>query len=192
MAKKIKTTPSSVQIIGGTFRSRKIIFFEEAGLRPTHGRIRETLFNWLAPNIENSICLDAFAGSGALGFEAISRGAKHVTFCDTSRRAISTLNDNATQLKIDNVNFLNINFISENAVLNEKFDLVFLDPPFKNNLLINACNALISKNLLNSEALIYFECAKNSVDFSQLNERLTIEKHKETHSIEYGLLLYRN
>src|SRR3990167_9566270 len=75
---------SELRIIGGQFRSRKIIFEEEAGLRPTHNRIRETVFNWLQPIIENSVCLDAFAGSGAMGFEAISRGAATVSFCDIS------------------------------------------------------------------------------------------------------------
>src|SRR3990167_5794401 len=100
--------PSTLCIIAGKFRSRKIIFFEESGLRPTHSRIRETLFNWLTPVIENSICLDVFAGSGALGFEAISRGAQHVTFCDTSRKVIYTLKENAEKLQITNADFLNI------------------------------------------------------------------------------------
>lgn len=80
------TKPTSeLRIIGGTYRSRKIIFSEEPGLRPTHNRIRETVFNWLQDKIENSDCLDVFAGSGAMGFEALSRGAKHVTFIDISK-----------------------------------------------------------------------------------------------------------
>lgn len=180
--------PSTLHIIAGQFRSRKIIFFEEAGLRPTHNRIRETLFNWLAPVIENSICLDAFAGSGALGFEALSRGAKHVTFCDTSPQVIHTLKENASQLNIENADFLNVDFMLENTVKNKKFDIVFLDPPFQKNLILKACESLLSRDLLNVDAMIYFECAKNSVDLSQLPKNLVIKKHKQTQTIEYGLL----
>src|SRR6478672_9434831 len=102
---KIKKTTSELRIIGGKYRSRKISFTEEDGLRPTHNRIRETVFNWLAEYIENSVCLDAFAGSGAMGFEALSRGAKHVTFCDISKNIINTIKQNAENLKITNADF---------------------------------------------------------------------------------------
>ena len=179
---------SQLRLIAGKFRSRLITFFEEDGLRPTHSRIRETLFNWLTPIIENSTCLDVFAGSGALGFEAISRGAQHVTFCDTSRKVIHTLKENAEKLKINNADFLNIDFILQNPIKNKKFDVVFLDPPFKKNVLFSTCELLESRDLLNSGALIYFECEKNSVDFSQLPKNWIIKKHQHTQTIEYGLL----
>ncbi len=179
--------PSTLRIISGKFRSRLITFFEEDGLRPTHNRIRETLFNWLTPVIENSICLDVFAGSGALGFEAISRGAQHVTFCDTSKKVIHTLKENAEKLKIENVDFLNIDFTQQNPIQNKKFDVVFLDPPFKKNLLLPTCALLESRELLNPGALIYFECEKNSVDFSQFPKNWIIKKHQHTQTIEYGL-----
>jgi 16S rRNA (guanine966-N2)-methyltransferase len=182
-----KNSVSTLQIIAGQFRSRKITFFEEEGLRPTHSRIRETLFNWLAPVIENSVCLDAFAGSGALGFEAISRGAQHVTFCDTSKKVISTLKENAQKLKIDNADFFNLDFISQNPIQNKKFDVVFLDPPFQKNLLLQACELLESRDLLNPGALIYFECEKNTVDFSKPPNHWHLKKHQHTQTIEYGL-----
>lgn len=178
---------SELRIIAGKFRSRKIIFFEEDSLRPTHNRIRETLFNWLAPVIENSVCLDVFAGSGALGFEALSRGAQHVTFCDTSKKVIHTLKENAEKLKIENADFLNIDFILQNSIQNKKFDIIFLDPPFKKNLLITACALLASRDLLNPGALIYFECEKDSIDFSPLPKNWMIKKHRHTQTIEYGL-----
>jgi 16S rRNA (guanine966-N2)-methyltransferase len=189
---KKKTPASELRLIAGKFRSRKIIFFEEAGLRPTHNRIRETVFNWLAPVIENSVCLDVFAGSGALGFEAISRGAQHVTFCDTSRKVIYTLKENAEKLQIENADFLNIDFTKQNPIQNKKFDVVFLDPPFEQNLLLKTVELLLTRELLNPEALIYFECKKDSVDFSQLPINWTVKKHQRTQTIEYGLLTLRD
>jgi len=177
---------SQVRIIGGTFRSRKIIFAEESALRPTHDRIRETLFNWLRDRIENSACLDAFAGSGALGFEALSRGAKHVTFIDTSSTAIQYLKQNAATLKINNAEFLQNDFTLTELV--RKFDIVFLDPPYQKNYLLKSVELLLSRNLLNKNALIYFECEKNSVDFKTLPREFEIIKHKKTKTIEYGML----
>lgn|SRR3990167_7049149 len=182
------TKPTSeLRIIGGTHRSRKILFEEELGLRPTHNRIRETVFNWLQPIIENRICLDAFAGSGAMGFEAISRGAKHVTFIDISKNAIQHLKQNAENLKINNADFYQCDFITVNPVQNKKFDVVFLDPPFQNNLLLKACELLASRALLNPNALIYLEFEKGSVDVSQLPKNWEVKKHKNTQTIEYAL-----
>jgi len=177
---------SELRIIAGQFRSRKILFSEEAGLRPTHNRIRETVFNWLTPIIENSVCLDAFAGSGAMGFEALSRGAKHVTFCDISKTVIDTLQENAATLKIKNANFLLCNFLQENK-MQKKFDIIFLDPPFEKNILLTACALLEIKNLLNPHAQIYLEFKKDSVDLSQLPKNWVVKKHNHTRTIEYGL-----
>lgn len=177
---------SELRIIGGQFRSRKIAFSEEDGLRPTHNRIRETLFNWLAPTIENSICLDAFAGSGALGFEAISRGAKHTTFCDISIKAIQSIKSNAAILKITNADFMPCDFTQQNTLKN-KFDIIFLDPPFQKNLILKSCEMITENNLLNSHGQIYLEFQKNSVDLSLLPKNWTVKKHKETNTIEYIL-----
>ena len=180
-------SPSKLRIISGKYHGRNIVFHAANDLRPTHNRIRETLFNWLAPVIENSVCLDAFAGSGALGFEALSRGAQHVTFCDISENIIQTLNNNAEKLQIDNADFLNIDFIRQNTIQNKKFDIVFLDPPFKKNLLLPAAALLESQQLLNPHALIYVEFEKNTVDLTQLPKNWVVKKHKQTQTIEYGL-----
>lgn len=179
---------SELRIIAGTFRSRKIIFFEEDGLRPTHNRIRETVFNWLAEKIENKNCLDIYAGSGAMGFEALSRGAKHVTFCDISKNVIETIKKNAENLKITNADFFQCDFISQNMIDN-KFDIVFIDPPFKKNLLLKTCELLVSRELLNKDALIYLEFEKNSVDLSQLPKNWVVKKHKNTKTLEYVLIV---
>lgn len=181
-----KKTVSTLRIIGGTFRSRKIFFTESGGLRPTHNRVRETVFNWLAPYVESSVCLDAFAGSGAMGFEALSRGAKHVTFCDISKTVIDTLQENAAILKINNADFLLCDFLQENK-MQKKFDIVFLDPPFQKNILLQACELLESRDLLAPCALIYLEFQKNSVELSQLPKNWIIKKHQSTQTIEYAL-----
>jgi 16S rRNA (guanine966-N2)-methyltransferase len=187
MSKKIRKKPSELRIIAGQLRSRKIIFFEEEGLRPTHSRIRETVFNWLNDVIENKICLDVFAGSGALGFEALSRGAKHVTLCDISRNVIHALKQNAETLKITNADFVIGDFILQNTIQNKKFDVVFVDPPFKKNLLLQTCELLESRDLLNAGAFIYLEFEKNSVDLTLLPKNWMIKKHKNTQTIEYLL-----
>ena len=183
---KNNKSSSELRIIAGKFRSRKIIFSEEENLRPTHNRIRETVFNWLADTIENSVCLDAFAGSGALGFEALSRGAAHVTFCDISKNVMIHLKKNAETLKENNIDFINCDFILQNTIKN-KFDIVFFDPPFQKNILLRACELLASHELLNPNAQIYLEFQKNSVDLTQLPKNWHVKKHKQTQTIEYVL-----
>src|SRR3990167_3022545 len=185
------TKPTSeLRIIAGQFRSRKIFFEAEAGLRPTHNRIRETVFNWLQPMIENTECLDVFAGSGAMGFEALSRAAKHVTFCDISKNAILNLKKNAENLKITNADFFQCDFMRENPVKNKKFDVVFLDPPFEKNCLLRVCELLLSRNLLKPNAFIYCEFSKNSVDLAGFPKNWVVKKHRSTQTIEYVLLSF--
>lgn len=147
-----------LRIIGGQWRRRKLSFTSQAEVRPTTDFIRETLFNWLAPFIENRTCLDLFAGSGALGFEALSRGAKHVSFADSSSHVIQSLQQNATMLAATNVDFhcLNFSVAAPNPFM-RKFDLVFLDPPFKQGLIAPACQWLEDNKLLADDALIYLE-----------------------------------
>ena len=101
--KNLPKQPSSVRIIGGKWRSRKLKFTATDGLRPTGSRIRETLFNWLAPYIEGARCLDLFAGSGALCFEALSRGAKNCTAIENNQAAISQLTNNKALLDADDL-----------------------------------------------------------------------------------------
>lgn len=178
---------SELRIIGGKYRSRKIRFVEEPGLRPTHNRIRETLFNWIQDVIQNAECFDVFAGSGALGFEAVSRGAKQVVFCDISKNVIEMLKRNAADLQVGNAAFLQCDFILQNTIQNKKFDVVFLDPPFKKDCMLPACELLESRELLNPNAYIYLEFEKNSVDLSKLPKNWIVKKHKNTQTIEFVL-----
>ena len=99
MRPKVKELPTRVRIIGGYWRSRLIHLIEEPGLRPTTDRVRETLFNWLGQTLNQQSCLDLFAGSGALGLEACSRGASHVTIIESNKRVYSLLENNIESLK---------------------------------------------------------------------------------------------
>ena len=122
----------SVRIIGGTWRSRLIQFPVIEGLRPTGDRVRETLFNWLGQDLSGKTCIDLFAGSGALGFEAASRGATRVLLCETDRAALAALRAaqhylQATQIEVRQANALSL---LHGSNVTEQFDVVFADPPF--------------------------------------------------------------
>jgi len=126
---------NSVRIIGGEYRSRVLHFPDLPGLRPTPDRVRETLFNWLGQRLDGLVCLDAFAGSGALGFEAISRGAARVVMLESEREAFAALRRNAEMLAAAGVEILRIDAHSHLAGPGRIYDLIFLDPPFSSDLL---------------------------------------------------------
>lgn len=123
-----------VRIIGGTYRRRLLDFPGSAGLRPTPDRVRETLFNWLGQDLVGWACLDLFAGSGALGFEAASRGAGRVVMIERDRAALGALEKNRTTLAAAEVEILPADALSWLANSRESFDLVFVDPPFDSGL----------------------------------------------------------
>ena len=128
-------TPNQVRIIGGRWRSRVIDFADADGLRPTANRVRETLFNWLGQSLHDRRCLDLFAGSGALGFEAASRGAVEVVMVESNRRAAQSLADNCARLDASACRVVTgeaINYLDRNPAL---FDVIFVDPPFASALL---------------------------------------------------------
>jgi 16S rRNA (guanine966-N2)-methyltransferase len=124
-----------VRIIGGRFRSRLLSFPGIPGLRPTPDRVRETLFNWLGQRLDGWVCLDAFAGSGALGFEAASRGAARVVMLEQDARAVAALRDNSQLLGAAQVEVVRIDALSYLRQPGEDFDLILLDPPFDRALL---------------------------------------------------------
>jgi 16S rRNA (guanine966-N2)-methyltransferase len=126
---------NSVRIIGGNWRRRVLNFPDSEGLRPTPDRVRETLFNWLGQDLTGLNCLDLFAGSGALGFEAASRGASKVLMVDTSPKVIAALQANArildTEGHLQIVRGDAVKFASSLQASGSRFDVVFLDPPYK-------------------------------------------------------------
>lgn len=147
-----------LRIIGGEWRSRQFSFPMAHGLRPTPNRVRETLFNWLAPYVPGAHVLDCFTGSGALFLEALSRGASSALALDSNNSAIASLRQTLTTLKCDNGQLLQTNALQylENQAATP-YDLVFLDPPFGQDLLGPACNLLEEKGWLAADAWIYTE-----------------------------------
>jgi 16S rRNA (guanine966-N2)-methyltransferase len=123
-----------VRIIGGQHRRRLLVFPDSAGLRPTPDRVRETLFNWLGQDLPGWVCLDLFAGSGALGFEAASRGAGRVIMIERDRTALDALEKNRAMLGSTQVEILRTDALTWLANNRESFDLVFVDPPFDSGL----------------------------------------------------------
>ena len=148
-----------LRIVAGTWRSRKLAFPDQAELRPTPDRVRETLFNWLQTDVPGSRCLDMFAGSGALGFEAASRGAAEVIMLEQGREAASALARNIELLEATNIELVVTDAIAWLATNHRVFDIVFLDPPFKAGLLGECCQALERGQTLAEDAKIYIEHA---------------------------------
>ncbi len=183
--KKI-TGNSSLRIIGGQWRGRKLSFQAAKGLRPTANRVRETLFNWLSPMIRGAHCLDAFCGSGALGLEALSRGAAHVTFADNQHVTIQQLKLNLDTLAAENYTLIQDDVLTCTPNTGP-FNLVFLDPPFKQQLLEKALHRLEEKHLLKPNALIYCE-AEYALAIPKLDSRWTWYRQKKAGQVYYGLL----
>lgn len=146
-----------VRIIAGGLRGRKVQFPDHRGLRPTGDRVRETLFNWLHPWITGARCLDLFAGSGILGFEAASRGAAKVVMVEQAAEVIGALRANRAHLGTPEVEVIAAEALSWLAVPGQSFDLVLLDPPFGENLLGRCCERLATGAWLRPGGLVYLE-----------------------------------
>jgi 16S rRNA (guanine966-N2)-methyltransferase len=180
-------TSNSVRIIGGKWRGRKIAFPSIEGLRPTHDRIRETVFNWLMQDIVDANCLDLFAGSGALGFEALSRGATSVTFVDSNLKVCQSLKNNVGLFKTSAAIILQKEYQSiDRSSLQPPYDIVFLDPPFGKDILGGAITWLEQNALLSKQTKIYIEVEKNglTVDFP---DNWSCSRYKSTSTLDYYL-----
>ena len=158
---KKNNNTNTLRIIAGDWRSRKLTFIDAPGLRPTPDRIRETLFNWLQNKVYGANCLDLFAGSGALGLEALSRGAADTVFVEKNKAVAAQLKDNLQLLKSkapviqeDALGFLSKYSLDKE---NKLFDLIFLDPPYRKGLLEQSLSVIKDKQLLSQQGLIYLE-----------------------------------
>lgn len=147
-----------VRIIGGRWRGRWIPVPTVPGLRPTPDRVRETLFNWLQPLLDGARCLDLFAGTGALAFEALSRGAAEVVAVERDANAVAAMRDMATRLQADRLELQHGDARAFLAGTPRPFDVVFVDPPFNADLL-PAIQARLAGGWLASPAWVYLECA---------------------------------
>lgn len=183
----------SVRIIGGSWRGRKLSVADAPGLRPTADRVRETLFNWLAPDTPNARCLDLFAGTGALGLEALSRGASYCCFVEQNREVAETLRGNLHTLdSSDRSDVYQRDALAYLADLSSKetvtppFDLVFLDPPFAAELLSPVLAELANSTQLSASAQIYIEHPSNDPSSTPPGWRL--RRSKQSGDVSYGLL----
>ena len=173
-----KTNESKIRIIAGQWRGRKLNVIDAPGLRPTGDRIKETLFNWLAPDIVGAECLDLFAGTGSLGLEALSRGAKFVQFVEFNRQAYQQLSDNLSLLKCDKAAVANSDAKDWLQLpQNSQFDLVFLDPPFQADLWQATIQAITDRKLLKSNSLIYVETPRDKTLAVPADWQIHRQKH---------------
>ncbi|RUR18012.1 16S rRNA (guanine(966)-N(2))-methyltransferase RsmD [Legionella sp. km535] len=147
----------SIRIIGGQFRGKKIQFPDVEGLRPTPDRVRETLFNWLMMDIKEARCLDAFAGSGALGLEAFSRGASEVVFIEQSPLAHASLRQIIAHFNHPALKLVKADTLSYLQHCTQQFDIIFLDPPFAKNYIPQCIQIIHQKQLLPQGGLVYIE-----------------------------------
>ena len=165
-AKTKNSAAGDVRIIGGQFKRRSVSFIDAEGLRPTPDRLRETLFNWLIADIHDAQVLDSCAGSGVLGFEALSRGAAHTTFIEINPAQSNMLRQSAEQLRLATNTYQIIQgtaeqVLTQNQTLPHHFDIVFIDPPYAQDLWQPILTALIKQSLITTETLIYLEADKD-------------------------------
>jgi 16S rRNA (guanine966-N2)-methyltransferase len=172
----------TVRIIAGLYRGKKLHFPAVEGLRPTPDRVKETLFNWLMPVIQGARCLDAFAGSGSLGFEAFSRGAQRVVLIEASIPVYKNLKKNAVSLSAENIAILNTKAEAYLQTTSESFDIIFLDPPFAEEHIPLCLSHLAQTKTLVKGGLLYLE----SPSKPELNPLLW----KERRSKQAGRVFY--
>lgn len=188
-SRRRETNKPSLRIIAGSHRGSKLHFADDVeGLRPTTDRVRETVFNWLAPYLPAAKVLDAFAGSGAMAVEAVSRGASAVAV-EKNTRASEVLNQEVSRLKISQISVVKSDVITYLQSCDRVFDVVFIDPPFsKLSLVEGLVDVLIGRQLLRDNALAYLESPKS--DGLVLDERY-FELIKEKSAGQVRMQLYR-
>ena len=169
-----KHAGNRLRIIGGQWRSRQLPFPDVEGLRPTTDRVRETLFNWLQPYLPGSNILDVFAGSGALGLEALSREAKTVDFIEFNAKAAKQLQDNFKTLNANNAQLIKGDALSILPTLSTSYDVIFLDPPFGKGLLPKCISTIVENKLVSPNSWVYIES-------EQALTELEIPKHWRLH-----------
>ena len=186
------TSPNSqgrsgfIRLISGQWKGRKLPVREVEGLRPTTDRVKETLFNWLAADVRGSRCLDLFAGSGSLGFEALSRYADHVMMVEMDRGAAQQLAKNLQTLQSQQARIVNQDALTVLAGPSEPFDIIFLDPPFRRDLLDAVCRRLEQGGWLSAEALIYIE-RESEGEPPELPANWRLLKDKQAGQVRYQL-----
>jgi len=183
---KLNKGAGVLRIIAGKWRGRKLEIIDAEGLRPTSDRIRETVFNWLQSEVGNARCLDLYAGTGALGLEAASRGAEQVTLIEANQQAARQLKSHcdvlqATQCEVHAETALA--FLAHNDA---QYDIVFIDPPYQANAWTEVAEQLVRTGALADKALIYIEYPK-SVSKPELPTQWQLLKEKKAGAVNYAL-----
>ena len=186
-SKSKRPSHSQLRIIGGKWRGRKLTFTPVEGLRPTTDRIRETLFNWLSPAVSGARCADLFSGSGALGLEALSRGASHCDFVDSAKVAIRQISGHLDTLGASGKGQCHScpakQYLDDST---EPLDIVFIDPPFTKGLVEPICQQLYNTGLLAPEALIYIETPVEEA-LTNLPNNWSLHREKQAGAVAYRL-----
>ena len=181
---------NEVRIIAGQCRGRRIHFHANAGLRPSLDAVRETLFNWLMFKVKDANCLDAFAGSGALGCEALSRFAHRVLFIEHDRDSAAVLKKNIALLNLQHAGQVHydssLRYLAKEKP--EPFDLIFLDPPFQTDLLEKSLKWIAERGWLAPEGLIYFEAERQFKIEAIIERQFSLYRHKTLGEVQFGLL----
>ena len=186
---KSSSQQNRLRIIGGQWRGRKLDFPDAEGLRPTPDRVRETLFNWLQGFVVDAHCLDLFAGSGALGFEALSRGAARAILVDNNASVIQQLEKNLRSLKCEAgvVSPLSSTQFLQRGPGGAHYELVFLDPPFGKGLIQSSIDLLEKNHWLTSGAHVYLEM-ESTLPVPELPENWQLIREQTAGNVRYGLI----
>ena len=183
-----------VKILSGSWKGRNISFLDKSDLRPTKNIIKETLFNWIKEDIQDSICIDMFAGSGSLGFEAASRGAKKVYMIDNNLEITNHLRSQKDYIGAKNISIINLSafdFLKKN--LKDLANVIFLDPPFSLGIIEKVIKELSSSDNLADKCKIYVEIPynKKNIEF-QINTPINWELLKSKKSGDVAYLLFQH
>ena len=183
----LKSAPQFVKIIAGQWRGTKLPVLHKEGVRPTSNRVRETLFNWLQASIEGSHCLDVFAGSGALGFEAISRGASTAELIDNDPEIIKLLSEQAQRLHADNINIMRVDGVQYIEQTKHQYDCIFIDPPFSKFNYEEILEKISNSQIVKENALIYVEAPIGELP-KKIPASWQWKRQSKAGDVEYGLI----
>ena len=192
MRRAAKSATSQLRVIGGQWRGRKLTFPDRPGLRPTGDRVRETLFNWVGHTLQGAQCLDLFAGSGALGIEALSRGAAHCDFVDTDREVVAYIDRHLERLDAQHDGATHCNTASDFlGTTNSTWNVVFVDPPFDARVGESALTLLLTGGHVTTDSWVYFETSRSNPE-AVPETHYEIFREKTAGDVRYQLLKPRS
>lgn len=192
MRRTAKSATSQLRIIGGQWRGQKLAFPDRPGLRPTGDRVRETLFNWVGHTLPGAKCLDLFAGSGALGIEALSRGAAHCDFIDTDREAAAYIDRHLERLDAQHVGAAHCHTANEFlGAAHSVWDVVFVDPPFDARVGEATLTLLLTGGHITLDSWVYFETSRSNPE-AVPETHYEIFREKTAGDVRYQLLKPRS